>query len=87
VPGHGGLHPLGQRRRRGFAGAEAADERQAAERLHPEPAEDQHDEPQSEANRPDPRGNGQAAVAASRGIGEDVMSEDGGGVGRWHGPT
>jgi hypothetical protein len=40
------MHALWQCRRPGFARAEVADDREASERLQPEPAEDQHDQPQ-----------------------------------------
>jgi hypothetical protein len=85
MPGHGGLHPLGQRRRRGFARAEVTDDREAVERLQPEPAEDQHEQPQPQGRRRDAPGDGQAATTTTRGIGEDLMGEDGARVGLWHG--
>ena len=87
MAGHGGLHPLGQRRRRGFARAEVTDDREAGERLQPEPAEDQHEQPQPQGRRRDAPDDGQAAAAPTRGIGEDLVAEDGGGVGLWHGTT
>jgi len=87
VTGHGGLHPLGQCRRRGFARAEVADDREAGERLQPEPAEDQHHQPQPQGRRRDASGDGQAATTTTRGVGENLVAEDGGGVVLWHGTT
>jgi hypothetical protein len=84
APGHGGLHPLGQRGRRSLASAEPADERETGERLQPEPAKDQHDQPQPQGRRRYAPGDGQATATATRGIGENLMGKDGGGVRLWH---
>jgi hypothetical protein len=69
VPGHGGPHPLGHRRRRGFAGTEIIDDRDAGEWLQPESAEDQRDQPQPQGRRRDAPSDGQATPTPTRGIG------------------
>jgi hypothetical protein len=76
VPGHGGLHPLGQRRRRGFACPEVPDDREAGERLQPQPPEDQHGQPQSECRRGDAPGDGEATTTATRRVGENLVAKN-----------
>jgi hypothetical protein len=75
------LHPLGQCRRSGFPGAEVADDREAGERLQPEPTEDQHQQPQPQGGRREASGDGQATAATTRAGDENLVAEDGGELG------
>jgi hypothetical protein len=59
-------------------------ERETRERLQSEPAEDQHHQPQSQGRGDDAPGDGHATTTATRGIGENLMGKDGGGVRLWH---
>jgi hypothetical protein len=62
-----------------------ADDREAGERLQSEPAEDQHDQPQSQGRRRDAPDDGQTPTPTTRGVGEDLVAEDGGWFALWHG--
>ncbi|MFI5003407.1 MAG: hypothetical protein ACHQE6_00185 [Solirubrobacterales bacterium] len=61
------------------------DDREASERLQPKPPEDQHDQPQPQGRRRDAPGDRKATTTATRGIDENLMARDGGGVRLWHG--
>jgi hypothetical protein len=60
------------------------DDREARKRLQPEPTKEQHNQPQPQDRRRDAPGDGQTTATATRGIDENLMAEDGGGVGLWH---
>jgi hypothetical protein len=52
------------------------DDREAGERLQPQPPEDEHGQPQPECRRGDAPGDGQATTATTRRVGENLVAKN-----------